>query len=151
MCVQAFYMRVHVLGSSRNSLLTLLVARPCSSASKMWRGRHPLPELSPCFLNSSGSLDPRRGPLPNPIDVNPSPLMQDAESRQSTPLMQDAESRQSSETTCSYFWVKIKLLKGLSHEIETGQKLCCWIDLSQERSRWWFLKFLKAPSNFKKC
>ncbi len=23
-----------------------------------------------------------------------------------------------------------KVLKGLSHEIETGYKLCCWIDLS---------------------
>jgi hypothetical protein len=42
-------------------------------------------------------------------------------------------------------------LKGLSHEIETGYKLCCWIDLSLERSRWWLLKLVRALSNFKKC
>ncbi len=45
----------------------------------------------------------------------------------------------------------ISQLKGLSHEFETGYQLCCWIDLSQERTPWWFLKFLKAPLNFKKC
>jgi hypothetical protein len=26
--------------------------------------------------------------------------------------------------------------------------LCCWIDLSQERSPWWFLKFENAPLTF---
>jgi hypothetical protein len=36
-------------------------------------------------------------------------------------------------------------LKGLAHEIEMGYKSLHWTDLSGERSRWWFLKFLNAP------
>jgi hypothetical protein len=32
-------------------------------------------------------------------------------------------------------------LKGLSHETEMGKKLLYWIDLSSERSQWWFLNF----------
>jgi hypothetical protein len=41
-------------------------------------------------------------------------------------------------------------LKGPSHKIETGLKLCCWIDLSWENSWWWFLKSSNAPWTFNK-
>jgi hypothetical protein len=34
------------------------------------------------------------------------------------------------------------LLKGLSHEIETGLKLCCWIDCPRRRAAggFWYCK-----------